>query len=77
MIGGIYAFLNADADYPRRDKPTEAEYVHWLIPNIKADPMRKGKATGEQALVGYMPPTPVANSGKRRSDRNSIVCKLQ
>lgn len=61
---GANRFVLADIDYPRRDKPTEAEYMHWLIPNIKPDPMRKHKATGEQALVGYMPPTPVANSGK-------------
>jgi len=37
-----------------------------MITNIKADQMRKGKATGSEALVGYMPPTPVANSGEHR-----------
>jgi len=61
-----FTLLMIDADYPRRDKPNDAEFMHWMIPNIKADPMRKGKATGEQALVGYMPPTPVANSGEHR-----------
>jgi len=61
-----FSLLMIDADYPRRDKPTEAEFIHWLIPNIKPDPLKRGKATGEQALVGYMPPTPVANSGEHR-----------
>jgi len=62
----FFTLVMVDVDYPRRDKPTDGPFLHWLIPNIKPDPIRKHKATGEQALVGYMPPTPVANSGEHR-----------
>jgi len=64
--GDFFSLLMIDPDYPKRENPVDAAYIHWLIPNINHDSMRRGQATGAKATVGYMPPTPIPNSGEHR-----------
>lgn len=56
-------YVPIDPDYPKREAPVDAAYIHWLIPNINHDSFRRGAATGAKATVGYMPPTPIPKSG--------------
>jgi len=66
LDGDFFTLLMIDPDYPRREAPTDAAYIHWLLPNITYDSMRRGQATGTRAIVGYMPPTPIPKSGQHR-----------
>jgi len=66
LDGDFFTILMFDPDYPKREAPIDAAYIHWLIPNIPHDSMRRGQATGTRANVGYMPPTPIPNSGQHR-----------
>uniref|UniRef100_A0A915JAF5 Phosphatidylethanolamine-binding protein n=1 Tax=Romanomermis culicivorax TaxID=13658 RepID=A0A915JAF5_ROMCU len=55
-----------DLDYPKQENPCEAEFVHWLIPNIPADSFKIGTPTGSKPTLGYSPPMPLINSGEHR-----------
>ncbi|KAJ1436870.1 phosphatidylethanolamine-binding protein, partial [Ochromonadaceae sp. CCMP2298] len=57
----LYTLLIVDPDAPSRMKPTEREYVQWMVVNIKGD-----NVEGGQIVLPYQGPSPPHKSGLHR-----------
>lgn len=65
----LYTLAMIDPDAPTRLRPTNAEFLHWLIVNVSAS---KGHTYldnhtfSEDILMDYLPPSPPPGSGSHR-----------
>lgn len=62
--GNYYLLVMIDPDSLSREKPTEAEWLQWLVVNIPSDTLVKG--TMPKASTGYTGPSPMPRTGDHR-----------
>uniref|UniRef100_A0A915J7Q8 Uncharacterized protein n=1 Tax=Romanomermis culicivorax TaxID=13658 RepID=A0A915J7Q8_ROMCU len=75
---GTYSLVMIDPDNLSREKPTVAEWLHWLVLNIPASNIIDG-IMGGQVLMAYGSPGPQPRTGKLvcvRSIRRSMRMSL-
>lgn len=61
-----YCLILIDVDAPGPVNPKFRHWLHWMVANIPAADIKKGRVGGGKQLMDYAPPSPVKNSGVHR-----------
>jgi len=68
-IGQTYFVVMMDPDAPSKEHPSSANWLHWMVADIKYKDLEKGNlldSSNSNQIIKYNPPTPPKSSGLHR-----------